>query len=151
MARKKGYANINRLRSRVEQGKSQGGVKKVRENLPVTGFYSTLSKYLLWLEGRRLAEQTIYHRRADLEQFLTWACERSLHEPSAITLQVLESFQRWLIRYRKRDGRLLSSRTVRSRLSTLQDYFRWLVRQNYIGANPASELILPKKEMRLPE
>ena len=33
----------------------------------------------------------------------------------------------------------------------MQDYFRYLVRHGVLQANPASELVLPKKESRLPE
>jgi len=38
----------------------------------------------------------------------------------------------------------------RSRLGTLKDLFKYLVRQDALGANPASELEMPRLEKRLP-
>jgi len=62
-----------------------------------------------------------------------------------ITKPHLESFQRWLYRYRKADGKPLGVTTQRARLGTLQRFFAWLCRDNFIPANPAADLILPKK------
>lgn len=148
---KKGFENINRLRTRAKRGKALGGTTNKPVETPTNDLSTPRDGYLQWLEGRKLADQTIEHRRADLNQFFIWADNRSLENSRDVTLAILESFQRWLGSYRKKDGKPLSSRTVRSRLSTIQDYFRWLVRHGLLGANPASELILPRKEARLPE
>ena len=68
-----------------------------------------------------------------------------------MTLAILEAYQRHVIRYRKANGKPLANRTIHKRIGAVQDYFRWLVRNGILPANPASELILPKKEARLPE
>lgn len=149
--RQKGFENITRLRTRAKRGKAQGGTVVRTAQAPTSNLSEPLNTYLQWLEGRRLAEQTIEHRRADLNQFFIWSDGRGLQSVGDVTLAILESYQRWLGRYRKKDGKPLSSRTLRSRLSTIQDYFRWLVRHGLLGANPASELMLPRKEHRLPE
>jgi len=150
-ARQKGFENVRRLRTRAERGHAQGGVGAKLEVLPRSNLNESRDAYLHWLEGRKLAEQTIDHRRADLDLFFNWSAERGLTELESVTLIILESYQQWLTRYRKKNGKPLGSSTLRSRLSTLQDYFRWLVRHGLLGANPASELTLPKKELRMPE
>lgn len=53
--------------------------------------------------------------------------------------------------HRKANGQPLTFRAQNSRLRALRGYFRWLARQNYILHNPASELILPRLENRLPK
>jgi integrase/recombinase XerD len=148
---KKGFENIRRLRTRAERGKPQGGSPPKAVPPPANDLSASRCNYLQWLEGRKLAAETVNHRQAALDQFFTWAEARGLHAAADVTLAILESFQRWLGRYRKKDNKPLSGRTLRQRLSTLQDYFRWLVRHGLLGANPASELVLPRKEHRLPE
>jgi len=107
--------------------------------------------YLEWLEARNLSAETIDHRRGDLELFFSWAAERDLSTPQSISLVILESYQRHIANYRKQNGKPLANRTQRTRLASVQDYFRYLVRHGILQANPASELTLPKKESRLPE
>ena len=45
----------------------------------------------------------------------------------------------------------LTFRTQATRLRFLKGWFRWLARQNYLLHNPASEMILPRLENRLPK
>ena len=146
---KKGFENVRRLRTRAERGKPMGGTTPKAVAPPANDLSSARDAYLDWLEGRRLAAETIGHRRAALDQFFAWADARGLHAAADVTLAILEGYQRWLGRQRKKDGKPLSGRTLRQRLSTLQDYFRWLVRHGLLGANPASELVLPRKEMNV--
>jgi len=149
--RTKGFDNVRRLRTRATRGKAQGGTTPRAVAAPRNELSAGREPYLRWLEGRKLATETLHHRRADLDQFFTWADAHGIQSAPEVTLAVLESYQRWLGRYRKKDGKPLSSRTLRGRLATLQDYFRWLVRHGLLGANPASELVLPRKVRRLPE
>ena len=149
--RKKGFENVRRLRTRVQKGKALGGTTQRGVVPPSNELADNCPRYLQSLEARKLATETINHRRDALNQFFIWAAEHGVEKAEEVSLAVLESFQRWLVRYRKKDGKPLSSRTLRQRLSAVQDYFRWLVRHGLLGANPASELILPRKEARLPE
>lgn len=81
--------------------------------------------------------------------FLSWCQERDLVNASQITKPILESYQRYLFRYRMENDKPLSVTTQRKRLSVLQRFFAWLTKRNYILANPASELELPRKLSRL--
>lgn len=151
--RTKGYENVRRLRTRAERSKARGGRPDLGKTDSVNGIplASHRNNYLAWLESRNLSPETLDHRRDDLERFFGWAIERDLNEPEAITLPILEAYQRHVSRYRKENGKPLANRTQRKRLAAVQDYFRYLVRQGILTANPASELILPKNETRLPE
>jgi integrase/recombinase XerD len=61
---------------------------------------------------------------------------------------MLESYQRWLYRYRKPNGQPLGITTQRARLGAVQRFFAWLCRQNLLHANPAADLELPRKRPR---
>jgi len=83
-----------------------------------------------------------------LRTFLGWTQERDLVYPQEITRPILESYQRWLYRYRKADGKPLAVATQRGRLGAVQRFFAWLCRTHRLEANPASDLELPRKPPR---
>lgn len=151
--RQKGYNNIRRLRTRAQRGKAKGGRTEAKPDAQGDGLELAAQRddYLGWLAARNLSPETIDHRRGDLELFFAWSAERGLGNPQEITLAILEAYQRNLSNYRKKNHKPLANRTQRKRLATVQDYFRYLVRHGILQANPASELVLPKKENRLPE
>ena len=62
----------------------------------------------------------------------------------------MESYQRHLFDYRKRDGNPLAMASQHSRLAPLKVWFKWLVRRGYIALNPAEELELPRVSCKLP-
>lgn len=67
-----------------------------------------------------------------------------------VTRPILESYQRYLYYYRQKNGQPLTFRTQHSRLTPVCRWFRWLVRNNHILYNPASDLDLPRMEKRIP-
>ena len=148
MPRKKGYKASSRLRGRENRGGNQA------DDLP-QGEAGTLAGevpgYLRNLSVLNYSENTIEGRRDALKVFLLWCEERSITDPKAITKLMLESYQRHLWRWRKKNGKPLGVSTQRGRIGTVKDYFTWLMRQNHIPANPASELQMPRQEKRLPE
>ena len=149
MAGKKGYDATRKLR---ERGADKRGGNRAKD-LPAGGKGSLAAEALRYLESlavRNYTADTIEGRRDALKVFLLWAGERELTKPEAITKAILESYQRHLWRWRKKNGKPLGISTQRSRLSTLKDYFAWLTKQNLLTANPASELELPRQEKRLP-
>ena len=64
---------------------------------------------------------------------------------------MLERYQRRSIITAKSNGEPLTFRTQNSRLRSLKGWFRWLARQNHLLHNPASEILLPRLENRLPK
>ena len=114
------------------------------------GLTALLDRYLLWLETHHYASATVAVRRVCLSQFLRWCFERSLTQPHAVTLEILERFQRHLYHYRQRNGQHLSLSSQSHRLTSLRRWFVWLVRQRILEHDPAHDLQLPRDEQRLP-
>ena len=114
------------------------------------GLTALLDRYLLWLETHHYASATVAIRRTCLSQFLRWCFERNLTRPHAVTLEILERFQRHLYHYRQRNGQHLSLSSQSHRLTSLRRWFAWLVRERVLTQDPARDLQLPRDERRLP-
>ena len=160
MAGKKGMAGARLLGRRAQKQGSRGGTPAPL-SLATLAPGNETDKMGLWIERyleslliRNYSEGTIEGRKDGLKTFLLWAQDRDLRRASEITRPILESYQRWLWRYEKPTqdgkGKRLGISTQRNRLGTLKDWFSWLVRQNVLLSNPASELELPRMEKRLP-
>lgn len=110
-----------------------------------------LEEHLVWMQAQNFSEDTVTTRRSCIGYFLEWSRERGIDDPKEITRPILERYQRWLYQHRKKNGEPLTFRTQNARLRALKGFFRWLTRQNYLLSNPASELLLPRLENRLPK
>ncbi|KAA0248784.1 hypothetical protein FBQ97_17685 [Acidobacteria bacterium ACD] len=123
---------------------------------------------LAWIEAlktRGFSEAHVQNCESALGAFVLWAQERGITKARDVTKPVLESYQRWLFYFRRErkaatkaqpgrpgDGgeEPLSLRTQAERLSAVKGFFRWLAKNGYLLANPASELELPKVPPRRP-
>jgi integrase/recombinase XerD len=108
-------------------------------------------QYIAWMAVQNYSRDTLNSTRACIGYFLEWCAERSIEDVTEITRPVLERYQRSLYHYRKKDGSPLTFRTQATRLRFLKGWFRWMARQNVLLHNPASELLLPRMENRLPK
>ena len=152
MAGKKGYEATRALRVRTKQ--ERGGNHQREEYLADTGngnFAGLRDAYLADLFSLNYRQSTIDGRRKDLRHFLEWGHARSLDRAEGITRRHLESYRRYLANWRKSNGKPLGVSTQRGRLSVVKDFFRWLCKRDYLPANPASELEMPRPEKQLPE
>ena len=64
---------------------------------------------------------------------------------------MIDRYQRALFYHRRSNGHALSFRTQYLMLTWVKQFFRWLVRENHILYNPASEIELPRVERQLPK
>ena len=76
---------------------------------------SLIDEWFLHLEERNYAAKTVSTHSWSLKMFLSWAQERDLNRPEEITKPILESYQRWLYRYRKANDQPLGVTTQRAR------------------------------------
>ena len=113
--------------------------------------HALLEQYLVWMGAQNFSEDTLITHRTTIGYFLEWCRERGLDDVTEITRPVLERYQRSMYQYRKKNGEPLTFRTQNTRLRSVKGWFRWLARQNHLLHNPASELILPRLENRLPK
>ena len=118
---------------------------------PLDPLAAAIGQYLEWIAVRNFSEDTVNTRRAYLGYFHDWCRERGLEAPVEITRPVLERYQLWLYHYRKSNGQPLGFRTQHTRLQSIKSFFQWLTRQNLLLHNPASEIVLPRMEHRLPK
>ena len=114
-------------------------------------FTSLRDEHLEWLKIRNYSEATVYNRERYLNLFIDWCAQRGLERPQEVSKPILERYQRHLFLMRQKDDKPLSTRSQHSRLSPLKSFFSWLTRQNYLLSNPASEIVLPRVEKRLPK
>jgi integrase/recombinase XerD len=121
---------------------------RVVHNTPLSAL---LEKHLEDLRVRNYSEYTVKNRRVHIGFFLDWCNERGLTEPVEVTRTVLESYQRHVFHYRKKNGEPLSFTGQHDRLVPLRVWFKWMARQHHILHNPASELELPRIGFRLPK
>jgi len=70
--------------------------------------------------------------------------------PTQITPASLESYQRYLFQYKKKDGHPLAVASQHSRLAPLRVWFRWLTQRKYISQDPAADMELPRIGYKLP-
>lgn len=129
-----------------------------RSNKPIVGDPSDprgmarmRDAFLEWMASRNYSKATVRSRTTYLNYFIIWCEERAIARPSEVTKPIIDRYLRWLFHYRKKDGRPLSFRSQHTRLIPVRAFFKWLTRNNYILYNPASEIVLPRLEHRLPK
>lgn len=114
------------------------------------GFHEAVTAWMEWLQVHRYAPQTIFQRSWDLANFVSWAEVRGVRRPGEVSLSVLEAYQRHVFLRRKPDGMPLSYSAQVKALVPLRGFFSFCCRTHRIASNPASELVLPRKEHPLP-
>ena len=146
----KGYRAVKKLRIRSKD--KRGGGDKWDDGLDrePSSLAAKVDEYLTWLRMHNRTERGVKGKAAALRPFLLWTQERDLIRPDQVTRSILESYQRWLWRYRKKNGQPLGISTQLTRLGAVKTLFGWLCKQRELEANPASELELPRGEKRLP-
>ena len=123
---------------------------QVGDQMATSVWSNLIEEHFEWLLARNYSPRTVVTRRIHLRTLAEWCVEANIAQPSQVTKVNLECYQNYLYHYRKKDGQPLSFRTQRTALVPVQVFFKWLVKRNYLQANPASELELPKTERRLP-
>ncbi len=144
----KGYRNVPGMRGRRKGGKHETTPDGFDRSSPDT-LASLADRWMQRLEERAYSPRTLDMHRWALKSFLQWCHERDLAKPDDITKPILESFQRWLYRYKQDNGKPLGVTTQRNRLGAVQRLFAWLCRENVLAANPAADLELPRKPAKL--
>jgi len=145
-----GYNAVRWMRQRSKA--KRGGQASPGDGLDrrQTTLAAYVDDYLKDMSVHNRTPDAIESRRNELLPFLRWAEERGLLYPEEVTRTILESYQRWLWRYRKKNDKPLGISTQRQRLGSLKNIFSWLCKRHVLEANPASEIELPRAEKRLP-
>lgn len=93
---------------------------------------------------RRLSPQTVEAYRRDLRELANWCDTADLD-----TWQALrgEHFRNWSAQCYRRG---LSAKSIQRKLSASRSFFRYLLRERVVSANPAADISAPKPKKRLP-
>ena len=147
---KTGYNAVRWLRRRTQD--KRGGNEKPADGFTRQGptLAAWVDDYLEHLRVLNRTPEAVESSYFELKPFLVWTEERDLFNADQLTRSILESYQRWLWTYRKKNGKPLGITTQRARLGGVMNFFAWLCRRRVLEANPASELELPRSEKRLP-
>ncbi|HEX2493045.1 MAG TPA: tyrosine recombinase XerC [Steroidobacter sp.] len=104
-----------------------------------------ISRFLTHLTvERRLSGHTHANYKLDLARFVSWCDQNALAEWRSLDSQHIRTFAGAEFR------RGASPRTISRRLSALRSFFRFLIREGELHANPANEIQAPKPKKRLP-
>ncbi|MCB0572706.1 MAG: tyrosine-type recombinase/integrase [Phaeodactylibacter sp.] len=94
---------------------------------------------------KRFSPHTLTAYSKDLEQFLQYI--EQICGLSAVDEVTHQHIRGWLVHL---IGQGLSARTANRKLSTLKAYFKFLVRRQYLPADPTAKVSAPKVGKRLP-
>lgn len=130
--------------------KKHNGRAPTRPPLKTIGLEAYLARYLMMMQVQATSSDTIKRRENALRRFIRWCEERSIETPQEVTKPILDAYQRYLYFYRKVDGSPLTTASQNVMLTPIKSFFKWLMRENYLLYNPASELQPPKRGKRLP-
>ena len=104
-----------------------------------------LDDYLLRLQAERnLSALTLRNYRTDLEHFFAWLDAEKV-EPLALDRR---TFRRYLATL---DGTGMARGSVARKVSTIHTFYRWLVQESMLAADPLHGVRPPKQERRLPK
>lgn len=106
--------------------------------------------YLEYLTVKAYSASLIGYRHSILVQFCAWLQERGITRLTEVTRPILDRYARHLHHTITPFGKPLTIRSQINRLISIRRFFRWLVQQNHLLYNPASDLELPRKPKTLP-
>ena len=113
-------------------------------------FEVMIARYFEWRDVHGYSHNEKNSRDSVMRRFGQWCEQRGVTRPTEVTRPMMDRYQRWLYHYRRPDGRPLAVSTQITRLGFLRNFFKWMAQQRYILYNPAAEMQLPKKVVRLP-
>jgi len=113
-------------------------------------FREATTQHLEYLRVKNYSENTVDTKDYSYRNFQEWMQRRSLEDLKDITPHIIESYQKYLFRQRKRNGDPLSVGTQTMHLSALKVLFLWLTKKGIVDKNPTLYLEMPKLRKRLP-
>jgi tyrosine recombinase XerC len=96
------------------------------------------------LAEKNLSPYTLRNYRTDTLDFFRYMTDEECTDPFRVDRT---SFRRYLAHLRDAD---MASASITRKVSTIRSYFRFLVREGKLEANPLANVSAPKRERRLP-
>lgn len=127
------------------QTRCQSNMSEGRANAISQKWLSLVKAYIAHLLAERgLSQHTVDSYRRDIYDYLSFASERGVDEPSKCSYELILIYA---LRLRRRN---LSSATIQRRLSAITSFHRFLLREGFSDEDPTANLERPKKRALLP-
>jgi integrase/recombinase XerC len=106
---------------------------------------NVFDRYIAYLEAEKNASgYTVRNYKNDLLEFFGYIQSKGITSLRDVTRQTLRGFMSHLLE----DGKAKSS--IARKLSAIRSFYRYLVREDVLKANPAATTVSPKLDKRLP-
>jgi integrase/recombinase XerC len=106
---------------------------------------NVFDRYIAYLEAERNASgYTVRNYKNDLLEFFGYIQSKGVKSLRDVTRQTLRGFMSKLLE----EGKAKSS--ISRKLSAIRSFYRYLVREDVLKANPAASTVSPKLDKRLP-
>jgi tyrosine recombinase XerC len=103
------------------------------------------SQYLAYLEAERnVSAYTVRNYSNDLIEFFNYVREKGVDTLRDVNKQTLRGYLAWLLEKR------FAKSSIARKLSAIRSFYRFLMREELIAANPAATTVSPKLDKRLP-
>lgn len=112
--------------------------------------HADVHAYLEYWRTMGYREAGVQLRGKALRRFVAWADAHGLTSINELTTPILERYRYDLHLCRKVDGTSISLNFQQLLLVPLKGFCKWLARTGQIPKNPAADLELPRKPLRLP-
>ena len=109
-----------------------------------------VNDYLLYWRTMGYRDAGVLLRGKALRRFVAWAHALGIESVASVTPGLLDRYRLDVFEYRKADGAPLAMNTQQLLLVPVRGMFKWLARTRRLPSNPAAELELPRKPVRLP-
>jgi len=106
---------------------------------------SLLPKFIKHLEDKSRSPSTILAYRADLEQLIDYLVSKNRATPDTVTQPDVEGFRDTLL------SQKYTAKSVSRKLNAVKTFFRWLVSEKVLSANPSENVSHPKIEPAMPK
>lgn len=93
---------------------------------------------------KHYAAHTVVSYRNDLEQFFAFCGYSDVDDEVQVTHHQI---RQWIVELMEQGH---SARTTRRKISALKTYFRFLMKEGHVNANPVNRVLTPKMEKKLP-
>jgi len=115
-------------------------------------FEKYLNSFIDYLTMKNYSERTIHSYSHELKRFFSFIEEHypRIIDVSHITKDTCFDFLSYLTCYKDRKGKSLSSKTIKIKVVSVKNFFRFLQKNDYILSDPSALLENPREEKDLP-
>lgn len=111
---------------------------------------SLAQRFIKSLQVRNLSETTIKGTIWRMGKFLSWLDSRKIQEVTAITREIVATFQTEFYERINRQGRPNGVRHQNTMLGAVKQFMGWLAENDYIATDPARDIRYAKEPRKLP-